>query len=464
MSFTNLLYLYGFFPLAFLGYLPLSRGKYRNLYLLAVSLLFYAWGSLQSLFILCFVLVWNWLNALQLGSSEDEHKRKKQLAVAVGVNLLVLVMYKYVNPWIADFNAFFGTAIEPVGWVIPMGLSFYMFSCLSCLFDVYNRKADPCRSLIDFGVFAGFFAWVNMGPIAHYRQIGPQLKKHPITPVKMGQGALMLVQGLAMKVLLADNFAQVFSSMQNNTSWLGNLLLGFSYFFQLFFDFAGYSRMARGTASLFGFEVPMNFNLPYIATSISDYWRRWHISLTNWFREYIYIPLGGNRVSQKRWILNILTVWLLTGIWHGGSFHFILWGLWQALFQLLERKVYGEQLAALPAWMQHTYVVLNQLIGWTFFFAPDSLQGLSIIGRYAGIGVSGLYDIDALFLARQALCLFAAGAICSTTLPVRLGTICRQRLGASYPVVQTAGYILLLGMCTAMLISATNQTFLYAAF
>lgn len=464
MQFTNLLFLYGFLPLAFLLYLPLSKSPLKNLYLFVISLVFYAWGSLQSLVVLLFVLVWNWICSLQLGREQSDAYRKIQLYSCVGVNLLVLMMYKYMNPWLMSINSIFGTSLQPIRWIVPAGLSFYMFSCLSCIFDVYRRKAKPLASPIDFGVFAAFFGWVNMGPIAHYNKMLPQLKHHPVTREKINAGALMFVQGLMMKVVLADNFAVVFSALEGNSSWLGNLLLGFSYFFQLFFDFAGYSRMARGIASLFGFEVPKNFDLPYTATSVSEFWRRWHISLTSWFRDYVYIPMGGNRVSETRWILNVLTVWLLTGFWHGATFHFILWGLYQGALQLMERLVFKDSLKTAPKWVLHTYVVLSQLIGWTFFFPSTTGACFQIIGRYFFIGISALFDSEALFVFKESFFLLIAGAVCSTSLPALLGQGMSRSMGRSYPALQTVMYILALALCTALLISATNQTFLYAAF
>lgn len=463
MTFTSLLFLLGFLPLAVLLYKPCSRTRLANLHILIISLLFYAWGSLYSLAVLVIVLLWNYFSAAEIYTSQAG--RKKQVLIGcIAVNLVVLFMYKYLNVIIGSADSLFGWQIRQIGWIMPAGLSFYMFSCLSYVFDIYMGKEKPLNSLINFGVFAAFFGWVNMGPIAHYAKLKEQLTRHPVTSLKMQNGALLFLQGLFMKVMIADNMAAVFAALSGNTSWLGNLILGFSYFFQLYFDFAGYSRMARGVASMFGFDIPKNFNKPYTAVSVSDFWRRWHISLTSWFRDYIYIPLGGNRVSSSRWIGNIFAVWLLTGIWHGGPIHFMIWGLYQGALQILERRVWKGFIDHGPKGVLHAYVIVTQLIGWTLFFAPTTMAALGIIGRYFWIGASGLADPAAWFVAKESFFLFVLAIIGSSNLPMRLHLNLRRVFKGSYPLIQTIAMLVGFLICIALLVSATNQTFLYAAF
>lgn len=464
MNFTDLSFLFGFLPIVLLVYQPFKKTRAANWIILIASLLFYGWGSLQSLFVLACLLIFNWVSALQIEESSEPVYRRFQMIFAVCVNLLVLFFYRYLGVWFSFLDAKTGFNLARLPGLMPMGLSFYIFSCLSCIFDVYRNKAPACRSLVDFGVFAAFFGRVNMGPIANYAQTLPQLREHPSGPKKTAQGFALFFQGLFRKVVLADSLALVFAAMQGNTSWLGNLILGFSYFLQLYFDFSGYSRMARGLGVMFGFDIPKNFDLPYCALSVQEFWRRWHISLTSWFRNYVYIPMGGNRVSQTRWVLNIMTVWLLTGLWHGATWTFLLWGLFQGLLILAEKFLYGDMLARAPKFVSHFYVTLTQLIGWTLFFAFTPQDAFGIIGRYFGIGVTGFADEGALFALRGMIVLLPVCILMASGCTPLLTNIGHHLCGRSWRIWQVCGYLLIFGICTVFLLSATSQTFLYAVF
>lgn len=462
MTYTSLFFLFFFFPIVIgLYWLFFGKTRLNNVYLFIASLLFYAFGSLYSLFILCFLLLWNYVCALQISRTKSKKRRRNELITCLALNLLVLFMYKYL-PGMVSAN--YAQTLNNAGYFMPVGLSFYLFSMMSYLFDVYRKDAPVEKNFIRFGVFAACFAWVNMGPIQNWKGMHEQIKNHPVTRQRQNDGALLFFQGLFMKVLIADNMAMVFSALAGDASWLGNLLYGFSYFFQLYFDFAGYSRMARGTASFFGFEVPKNFDKPYCALSVSDFWRRWHISLTSWFRQYVYIPLGGNRVSQTRWILNVLAVWLLTGIWHGGGWTFIAWGLYQAFWLISERTWLKKPLDLCPGWLKHVLVILSQLIGWTLFCSAGIGAAFGVIGRYFGIGINGFASSNALFVLGQSLLLFVCAAFASSRLP----EVCSAGFGrifkGSWNLVQTICYVCCFGLCIAFLVSATSLTFLYAAF
>lgn len=464
MQFTNLLFLFVFLPLAWLGYRFVERSPFKNLYILIVSLLFYAFGSLSNLVLLLIVLIWNFVSAKQIEQAEDPEAKKIQLYIAVGFNLLILFLYKYFAVWMNGLSSWIFQKELIASIALPVGLSFYIFSCLSYVFDVYYQKAEVQNSFVDFGVFAAFFGRINMGPIAHYAKFQDQLENHPVTPAKMSHGALLFLQGLSYKVILADNLAALFQALSQNTTWLGNLMYGFCYFFQLYFDFAGYSRMARGIGCLFGFEIPKNFNLPYTALSVQDFWRRWHISLTDWFRDYVYIPLGGNRVDQKRWILNVLCVWLLTGVWHGAQMTFIVWGLYQGALILLERFYLNNIMEKLPNPVRHFYLILTQLIGWTLFFSPNMAAAGMTIGRYFGLFATGFANAEALFWLKGAFWLFALSIIFSSSLPEFIAARFMRSLGRNRYLISTLLYIACFIVCIAFLISATSQTFLYAAF
>lgn len=460
MVFTDLTFLFGFLPVVWLLYRYVSRTHLANLYILIVSLLFYAWGGLTSLLTLLIILLWNYGAAHTIGASEDEHTSKIMLWTAIGVDLFIVLFYRYIGVWFG----FLSPTLSRLPSLMPMGLSFYMFSCMSCLFDVYYGRAEAPASFVEFGVFAAFFGRINMGPIAHYAKMKEQLEDHPTSRQKTFDGMTLFLQGLFRKVILADNFALIFAALAGNTSWVGSLLYGFAYFFQLYFDFSGYSRMARGIGSLFGFTIDPNFSMPYMALSVQEFWRRWHISLTSWFRQYVYIPMGGNRVSHTRWILNVLTVWVLTGLYHGATLPFLVWGLYQGALILAENQWINKFMEKMPHWVRHIYLVLTQLIGWTFFFSPTLLGGLSVIGRYFFIGVSSFADADALFVLCQSIFLLILAIVLSSGLSVYLGRLVHRLFPKASSVLVTVSWCLVFLICVSFLVSATAQTFLYAAF
>lgn len=504
MQLTDFSFLFAFLPLSYLLYLLLVRQKIKtstlNFYLVVISLLFYAAQGWSSFFILVFILLWNWFcagaieydlmqsgNPLQTGSSTLENPcqemsspkpagslsaakslaqfqalphAKQTLWLCVGINLVILLLYKYLPTWLSPIGFASGWVSQ---FVMPVGLSFYMFSSLSYVFDVYNQKATTC-SLVNFGLFTAFFGRVIMGPIGHYAKFKDQLEDHPLTRRSKRYGAVLFLQGMFYKVILADNLALVFNGLEANTTWLGTWLLAASYTLQLYFDFMGYSRMARGLASLFGFQIPQNFDKPYTAVSIQDFWRRWHISLTDWFRDYIYIPLGGNRVSQNRWIANLFVVWLLTGIWHGPTLTFLVWGIFQGCLILAEHKLYGSALKKAPAWIQHLYVMVFVMISWTIFFSPTLASALGRIGRMFFVGVNGLADSQTRYYLIHSMVLLIAAIFCATNLPKKATHWITVHVPLNKGLLGAFGYGLGLVICLAMLISQTSQAFLYTAF
>lgn len=462
MQLTSLLFLFGFLPVSWILYSLVRKTKAANLFILAVSLLFYAFGSLRSLFILLFCLLWNYLCMKEMSVLQNLQKRKTLLIFCAGIDLLVLFFYRYLGIWFSFLDAWI--PVSSLTALMPAGLSFYLFSLLSAVFDVYYRKAPAPNNFMQLGIYAAFFGRVNMGPIGNWESFYPQLDNHPLTKAKSYMGGVLLIQGLFRKVVLADNLGLVYTALAGNASWLGNLLMGFAYFFQLYFDFSGYSRMARGCASLFGFEIPVNFDRPYSALSVQDFWRRWHISLTSWFRNYVYIPLGGNRVTRPLWIRNILCVWLLTGLWHGATWSFLVWGLYQGGLILLEKFALNKVLIKMPSVMQHCYLILTQLVGWTFFSSATLTLALQRVGRYFFVGTSGFADTQSLFLTGSSWLLFVLAVLVCTRLPENLGRLILKKAGSLRFPVQCSGYVFELLLCLSLLISQSAQTFLYAAF
>ncbi len=481
MAFTNLLFLFVFFPLVWLVYFFwIQKTRYAQGYLWTLSLLFYGFGSLHQLFWLLSLLTFNYiiqyfLGLLVLKEEKKPHKgpppfgkppakSKKNLSfwvltLGVSGNIFLLFVFKYFGPW---FQGIFSWA-KALSSTMPIGLSFYTFSCLSCLFDVYRQKKPYETSFISFGLFAAFFAWVNMGPIANYADLKDQIAHPHCTRRQNAQGIALFIQGLFRKVVLADNLALIVVSLTNDLTWVGQIGYGVAYFLQLYFDFSGYSRMARGCAQLFGFSIPKNFDLPLTALSIQDFWRRWHISLTNWFRQYVYIPLGGNRVSNLLWMRNIFCVWLLTGLWHGPSSAYLAWGIYQAILILLEKWIWGHSLSKLSKGLRHGYVLILELFGMAFFAAENMGMGFWRIGHYFGFGLTGFLDGGSLFWLLNMGVYILIGIWLASGLSQRFGQAV-MKTTKYWLFWQIGGYLVMLLVCVIFLVSDSSQTFLYAQF
>ena len=463
MVFTDLTFLFGFLPVVWLLYRYVSRTHLANLYILIVSLLFYAWGGLTSLLTLLIILLWNYGAAHTIGASEDEHTSKIMLWTAIGVDLFIVLFYRYIGVWFG----FLSPTLSRLPSLMPMGLSFYMFSCMSCLFDVYYGRAEAPASFVEFGVFAAFFGRINMGPIAHYAKMKEQLEDHPTSRQKTFDGMTLFLQGLFRKVILADNFALIFAALAGNTSWVGSLLYGFAYFFQLYFDFSGYSRMARGIGSLFGFTIDPNFSLPYMALSVQEFWRRWHISLSSFFRDYVYIPLGGSRGGTLIYVRNMIVVWFLTGLWHGASWNYVLWGLYYLCFLLLERFVIRQRI---PNGWNRLYTLSVVLLGTVIFRFEDANTLLLAFKGLFGLNGAGFFSWSVWSVFLSNIFLIAACMIGCTTLSVwieRLFSVwaSNNSVGfALYSIEQVALPLFLLAISVLALIGNAYNPFLYFQF
>ena len=340
----------------------------------------------------------------------DDRKQKINLIFSIIINLAVLVFFKYYGFLLNTIGGIIGIHIPHPELSLPIGLSFYTFRNLSYLFDIYLSKVSAQRNFLTFAVYSTMFPYTSAGPIVRYTDIETQLKQRTINISKFGIGAELFVKGLAKKVLLADNLSVLYSSicgypqMSVFTSWLGIL----AYTMQLYFDFSGYSDMAVGLGKMFGFEFRKNFNYPYISTSIREFWRRWHISLSSWFREYVYIPLGGNRKGLARQLFNIMVVWMLTGLWHGANWNFVLWGVYYGVLLMIEKLFLLKWLDKLPNWIGHIYSMFLVVIGWTIFAQTDIHQLGEYLKTMFGIGHVAVADSDFLyFLGSNAVLLVA---------------------------------------------------------
>ncbi len=370
MVFSSLVFLWLFLPVVFALYFT-AKEQYRNVILLIASLFFYAWGEPVYVLVMILSIIVNCFCGLKIGAAE-EHKRKRALFWGVFVNLALLGVFKYTGFFTENVNAIFGLQVEVKHLPLPIGISFYTFQSISYLVDIYRRVCEPQRNIIKMGLFISFFPQLIAGPILKYYDIASQIDKRQVTLPLFNEGAVRFLQGLAKKVIIANIMAktadEIFALGLNDLStpaaWIGII----AYTFQIYFDFSGYSDMAIGLGKMFGFHIHENFNYPYTATSIKDFWRRWHISLSTWFKEYLYIPLGGNREGTLKTYRNLMIVFFLTGLWHGASWNFVVWGLFHGCFLVLERIFPIEKMLHFRL-LKSIYALLVVMVGWVFFRA-----------------------------------------------------------------------------------------------
>ena len=370
MVFSSLVFLWIFLPVVFALYFT-AKEQYRNIILLIASLFFYAWGEPVYVLVMILSIIINYFCGLRIGVAE-EHKRKRALFWGVFVNLALLGVFKYTGFFTENVNAIFGLQVEVKHLPLPIGISFYTFQSISYLVDIYRKVCEPQRNIIKMGLFISFFPQLIAGPILKYYDIASQIDKRQVTLPLFNEGAVRFLQGLAKKVIIANIMAktadEIFALGLNDLStpaaWIGII----AYTFQIYFDFSGYSDMAIGLGKMFGFQIHENFNYPYTATSIKDFWRRWHISLSTWFKEYLYIPLGGNREGTLKTYRNLMIVFFLTGLWHGASWNFVIWGLFHGCFLVLERIFPIEKFLRFRL-LQSIYTLLIVIVAWVFFRA-----------------------------------------------------------------------------------------------
>ena len=370
MLFSSTLFLFLFLPIIFCLYFAVPF-KFKNIILLVFSLIFYAWGEPVYVFLMIFSSLTDFICGKKV--YENPQKGKPWVILSAIVNLSVLGFFKYSDFFIGIVNSVLGTSIPLLNLPLPLGISFYTFQTMSYTLDIYRGEAKPQKSLASFIAYVSLFPQLIAGPIIRYQDVDEQLRYREHTWDKFSAGVNRFLVGLGKKVIIANNVGFIFTQISQQaemsmaTAWLGIL----SYALQIYFDFSGYSDMAIGLGKMFGFDFLENFNYPYISKSITEFWRRWHMSLGTWFRDYVYIPLGGNRCSKGRQILNICIVWFLTGFWHGANWNFIIWGCYFGGFLLLEKFVLSKFLNKSPAIIQHIYTLVIVAVGWAIFAIED---------------------------------------------------------------------------------------------
>lgn len=401
MIFSSVLFMFRFLPIFLLCYFVAPQ-KVKNWVLFFGSLIFYAWGEPVYVVLMLFSTVSDFWHGRRIEKNKEEGKSAKGwLISSIIINLMLLGFFKYADFLIATVNGIFGVEIPLLHLPLPIGISFYTFQTMSYSIDVYRGDAKAQKNILDFGVFVTMFPQLIAGPIVQYNQVDKALTERRITMEGVSYGIRRFIIGLGKKVLLANSAGLIWTEVIGLAdaertmvmAWIGIL----AYAFQIYFDFSGYSDMAIGLGAIFGFVFPENFNYPYISKSITEFWRRWHMSLGSWFRDYVYIPLGGNRKGTRRQLLNILIVWMLTGIWHGAGWNFLLWGLWFALFLILEKAFLGKVLKKIPilGWAYSMFVVL---LGWVFFEIADMTTLTNYFKTMFGMGSAGFVDGTTMYL------------------------------------------------------------------
>ena len=459
MVFTDLIFLFCFLPINVLLTKQIRNIKLQNILLVVFSLLFYAWSNPIYVVLLILSILWNYFTAFELEAQDDEKTKKILLIVSVVVNLFILGFYKYTGFLMDILHIQSNLKIA-----LPVGLSFFTFSELSYIFDVYNGKSKPQKSIILFTLYVSFFGKISMGPIVSYHEMEDQLTNRSLSKAQYASGMVLFSKGLIKKVLLADQLSYVYSILQNNTSTLGVWLLAISYMLQIYFDFSGYSDMAIGLSRFFGFDFKPNFDHPYTATSVQDFWRKWHISLSQWFRDYLYIPLGGNRVDKNTYIRNIFIVWFCTGLWHGANWTFILWGLYYGCLLLLEKFFLREKLEKLPKPISHIYTLLVVLIGWVFFMSPNITTAFSTLGKMISIGATTFANNQVKFMLKSYFILFILAILLSTKVYDRIQIFVYNQYKMKAVYTTWTIYIILIIVCIAFIVGGTYHSFLYFAF
>lgn len=459
MVFTDLIFLFCFLPISILLTKQIRNIKLQNILLVVFSLLFYAWSNPIYVVLLILSILWNYFTAFELEVQDDEKTKKVLLIVSVVVNLFILGFYKYTGFLMDILHIQSNLKIA-----LPVGLSFFTFSELSYIFDVYNGKSKPQKNIILFTLYVSFFGKISMGPIVSYHEMEEQLTNRTLSKAQYASGIVLFSKGLIKKVLLADQLSYVYSILQNNTSTLGVWLLAISYMLQIYFDFSGYSDMAIGLSRFFGFDFKPNFDHPYTATSVQDFWRKWHISLSQWFRDYLYISLGGNRVDKNTYIRNIFIVWFCTGLWHGANWTFILWGLYYGCLLLLEKFFLREKLEKLPKPISHIYTLLVVLIGWVFFMSPNITTAFTTLGKMIGIGATTFANNQAKFMLKSYFILFVLAILLSTKVYDRIQIFVYNQYKMKAVYTTWTIYIILLIVCIAFIVGGTYHSFLYFAF
>lgn len=464
MVFSSLVFMFAYLPITLLAYYLVPR-QGRNIFLFIVNLIFYGWGEPKLVLLMVFNIFFNYLGGWLVDKYRADAKKKKLFLILTCVlDIGILAVFKYTGMITETLNMLPFLNIPELQISLPIGISFYTFQTMSYVIDVYRDDAPVSKNFINFGTYVALFPQLIAGPIVRYRDVAEQLVNRRETLEMFTRGVKLFMVGLAKKVIIANTMGtlttNIFATTDENGvvgTWVGMI----AYTFQIYFDFSGYSDMACGLGNMMGFEFLKNFNYPYIAKSITDFWRRWHISLSTWFKEYVYIPLGGNRKGVKRQILNLLIVWGLTGLWHGAAYNFVLWGLYYGLLLILEKFVLKKFLDRLPSFVQHIYTLFIIIIGWGLFYFTDVGQLGEFMVDLFNFG-NGICGNQAFNLIMNNLPMLIIAAVASTPLATMLYTRFEHTRFMWIP--ETLYCMGVLAVSTASLVNQSYNPFLYFRF
>jgi alginate O-acetyltransferase complex protein AlgI len=467
MVFSSLLFLFIFLPVVILAYY-IAPKRIRNLILFIASLVFYAWGEPIYIVIMLFSSLVDYSCGILIDRNRDKQTFSKSiLLLSIFINLGLLGFFKYYSFFIGSINGFLGTSLRNFNITMPIGISFYTFQTMSYTIDVYRGKFPAQRNIIDYGTYVSLFSQLIAGPIVLYDTIAYQLKNRRESIAAFGEGVERFVIGLGKKVLLANNIGLLWEEIQKVpeeltvvSAWLG--IIAFA--FQIYFDFSGYSDMAIGLGKIFGFDFPENFRYPYISKSITEFWRRWHISLGTWFKDYVYIPLGGSRCNKLKLHRNIFIVWFLTGLWHGASWNFVLWGLYFGMVIILEKALLLKLWNKIPGFICHIYSIVLILVGWVLFYFESLHKGFDFLKSMFGLtSIEFINSQSIYFLYNYGIILLIAALASTPVVHIFMDKLKRKYEGF-YCFTSIALIIGIMFLSTAYLVDATYNPFLYFRF
>ena len=461
MLFSGIPFLYYFLPIVLIVYFIVPR-VLKNTVLLLASLVFYGWGEPKLLALMVFTIVMFYGCGLAIGYAKTKGMKKLWLTVSVAISLGLLGMFKYADFFIDSFNSVTGLSVPLLRLALPVGISFYTFQCLSYTIDVYRGNVPVQKNPISFGAYVALFPQLIAGPIVRYVDVARELDSRTHSWEDFCLGLRRFLMGLAKKVIIADNFALLMKlfreSGEKSVAFYWMYAIAFT--LNIYFDFSGYSDMAIGLGRIFGFHFIENFDYPYLSKSVTEFWRRWHMSLGSWFRDYVYIPMGGNRVGKFRWVLNILTVWMLTGLWHGAAWNFVLWGLMFAALLLAEKWM--PWLQKLPGLLRRGYVLLAVVISFVLFNAESLSQTGSDLAGMFGFGGVPMITPETLYYLKSYGLLFLLGFVGATPVVKQTGLrIAETKVGR---VLEIVAMLALLLICTGYLVDGSFSPFLYFRF
>lgn len=464
MIFSSLVFMFAYLPLTLLIYYIVPRDG-RNIFLFFINLLFYGWGEPKLIILMLINIIINYVAGLLIDKFRDVIKKQKTiLIITCTIDILILAIFKYSGLFVETVNLLPFLKLNTPKISLPIGISFYTFQTMSYVIDVYRKDAPVSKNPLNFGTYVALFPQLIAGPIVRYKDVANQLVNRRENIDMFMKGVNTFLIGLGKKVLIANPMGNLNSAIFETTdangvfgTWAGII----AYTFQLYFDFSGYSDMACGLGNMLGFEFLKNFNYPYISKSVTEFWRRWHISLSTWFKEYVYIPLGGNRLGVKRQIINLLVVWCLTGIWHGASWNFMLWGLYYGLLLIFEKFVFKKILDKLPKILQHIYTMFIVIIGWGIFYFTDMKKLAEMFVNLFDFS-KGLCGSQALTLILQYAFILVVAIVAST--PICANFYSKIKNKKFSWILETVFCVLILMFSTASLVNQSYNPFLYFRF